>query len=73
MIQPMKEQKSFVESGSSPPPSALTIEAFARELSMSPREVRRWIADRRIAVVRFGRSVRIRRSTLERLVEKGIR
>ena len=42
-----------------PPPTLLTIDAAAAQLSMSTRYVRRLIAERRIVFYRLGRAVRI--------------
>ena len=36
-----------------------TVDEVARQLYVSPRTVHRWIADRQLAVHRFGRSVRV--------------
>jgi len=41
------------------PPTLLTIEAAAAQVSMSTRYVRRLIAERRIVFYRLGRAVRI--------------
>ena len=49
----------------------LTIEQFAAELGVSARSVRRYIARRKLAVLRLGhRTVRIRRTEAERFKEK---
>lgn len=40
-------------------PRLLTVRELAQQLHLSERQIRRMIADRRIAVVRFGRAVRI--------------
>ncbi len=40
-------------------PELLTVEAAAERISMSPRYVRRLIAERRIVFYRIGRAVRI--------------
>ena len=43
----------------SPPPVLLTVEEAAALIAMSPRYVRRLVAERRIPVCRFGRAVRL--------------
>ena len=49
----------------------LTIDELAAELGVSDRSVRRYIARRKLAVIRLGhRTVRIRRSEAERFKEK---
>jgi excisionase family DNA binding protein len=49
----------------------ITIETLAAELGVSDRSVRRYIARRKLAVIRLGhRTVRIRRSEAERFKEK---
>ena len=50
----------------------ITVADAARELNVSQRSLRRWIADRRVQVIRFGRAVRIHRAELQRLKEEGI-
>lgn len=42
-----------------PPPVLLTVEQAAALIAMSPRYVRRLVAERRIPVCRFGRAVRL--------------
>ena len=42
----------------------------AQELSVSIHGLRRWVAERKIPVVRLGRRVLIKREDLDRLVEK---
>lgn len=42
-----------------PPPVLLTVEQAAAAINMSPRYVRRLVAERHIPVCRFGRSVRL--------------
>ncbi len=50
----------------------LTIWQAARELAVTSGTIRVWIKSRRIGVVRLGvRTVRIRRSELERLIAAG--
>jgi excisionase family DNA binding protein len=50
----------------------IAIADAARELNVSQRSLRRWIADGRVQVIRFGRAVRIHRAELQRLKEEGI-
>ncbi len=51
----------------------LTVNEFANQLKVSRACVRKWILDRRIAVVRLGRLVRLRTSELRRLIDEGTR
>jgi excisionase family DNA binding protein len=44
----------------------------AAELNVSPKTVRNWIAEGRLAVVRFSRAVRIPQSELDRLADEGL-
>jgi excisionase family DNA binding protein len=48
-----------------------TTREFAKLIKFTEVGVRRWIAERRIGVVRFGRQIRIPRSELQRLLELG--
>ena len=48
-----------------------TIGEAARELNLSPHTIRAWIAQRRIGCVRLGRSVRVPRGEIERLLIAG--
>ena len=50
----------------------IAIADAARELNVSQGSLRRWIADGRVQVIRFGRAVRIHRAELQRLKEEGI-
>jgi len=50
----------------------VTVAEAAMELRMSQRSIRRWIAEGRVEVIRFGRTVRIHRAELQRLKEQGI-
>jgi excisionase family DNA binding protein len=52
-------------------PKLLTIEAAAAHIGMSPRYVRRLIAERRILFYRLGRSVRIDPADLAAHVHSG--
>jgi excisionase family DNA binding protein len=54
-----------------PSPQLLTIEAAAAHISMSPRYVRRLIAERRIVFYRIGRAVRIDPADLADHVHSG--
>jgi excisionase family DNA binding protein len=49
----------------------LKVPQAAEELSLSPKTVWQMVADRRLAVVRLGRAVRIPTSEIERLIEEG--
>jgi len=50
----------------------LTVDETARRLGFRPVTIRKWIAERRLQVVRVGaRSVRIPESELTRLVDAG--
>lgn len=51
----------------------LTVEEFADELRVSRACVRKWILERRVAVVKVGRLVRLRSSELRRIVDEGSR
>lgn len=49
----------------------LTIDEAAARMRMSGRYVRRLVAERRIPFYRFGRSVRLRSTDVDALVESG--
>jgi excisionase family DNA binding protein len=49
----------------------LTVEAAAKQLSTSPRFIRRLIAERRIEFVKVGRHVRISESALADFIDAG--
>jgi excisionase family DNA binding protein len=49
----------------------VSISDAAKELGLAPVTLRSWIAKRRIASVKLGRSIRIPSSELDRLVERG--
>lgn len=49
----------------------LTIEEAAERISMSPRYVRRLIAERQIVFYRMGRSVRIKPADLAEFIDSG--
>lgn len=59
------------EHGSDHPDELLTIEEAATFLKMSPRYVRRLVAERRIAFHRLGRSVRLKPSDLAAFIDAG--
>jgi len=50
----------------------LSVADTAEELRISQRSLRRWIADGRVQIIRFGRAVRIDRAELQRLKKEGI-
>ena len=50
---------------------AVTVREAGEMLAMSPHTMRAWIADRRIGIVRLGRTVRVPISEVERLLETG--
>jgi excisionase family DNA binding protein len=63
--------------GQIPPPISdliglATVAEAARELRVSQRGLRRWIAAEELQVVRFGRAIRIPRSEVQRLAKAGI-
>lgn len=49
----------------------LTVTQAAELLQVSPRTIRGWLLKRRIAFIKLGRSVRIPRRELERLIQAG--
>ena len=49
----------------------ITVQDFAAELRVSQKTVRNWVGNRRITIVKIGRSVRIPLTELERLEEEG--
>jgi excisionase family DNA binding protein len=49
----------------------MTIPQVAHELGLSPHTVRSWMAQRRIGYFRLGRSVRIDRSEIQRILNEG--
>jgi excisionase family DNA binding protein len=51
----------------------LTVDEFADQLRVSRACVRKWILERRVAVVKVGRLVRLRSSELRRIVDEGSR
>jgi excisionase family DNA binding protein len=51
----------------------LTIDEAARAMSMKPKTVRAWIAQRRISVVRpMGWSIRVPASEIDRIINRDI-
>lgn len=51
----------------------LTVDEVAGTLRITSKTVRKWIYLGRLEVVKIGRSVRVRRSTVETLIRKGTR
>ena len=51
----------------------LTLVDFCRPLGITLSCARRWVLDRKIAIVKVGRLVRIPRDELERIVNAGLR
>ncbi|MFC2172897.1 helix-turn-helix domain-containing protein [Acidobacteriota bacterium] len=51
---------------------AYKVEAIAEALDTSPAQVRNWIHQRRIKVIRLGRTVRIPATELEKILANGI-
>lgn len=49
----------------------ITVREAAKRLAVSPLTIRRWVALRRVPVVRIGRAVRIREQDLEALIAFG--
>ncbi len=48
------------------------VSEVAEALNISPKTVWNWIGQRKITVVRFGRSVRVPDSEVQRLSEEGL-
>jgi excisionase family DNA binding protein len=48
----------------------VSLEQAAKELSVSIHGLRRWVAERKISVVRLGRRVLIKRKDLDEFIEK---
>jgi excisionase family DNA binding protein len=48
-----------------------TVKQSANQLGLSDRTLWAWIYERRLEVVRLGRAVRIKQSSLDRLIERG--
>ena len=53
--------------------SLLTVDEFAGQLRVTRACVRRWILERRIAVVKIGRLVRLPASEIHRIIDEGSR
>jgi excisionase family DNA binding protein len=51
----------------------LTVNEFAEALGVTRSCIRRWLLQRRLNSTRLGRLVRIPRSEIQRLVDKGLR
>ncbi len=51
----------------------LTVNEAATRLRLTKHTIRSWIAQRRIGIVRLGRSVRVPVSEIESLLELGFR
>jgi excisionase family DNA binding protein len=49
----------------------LNVNQVADSLGLKPSTIRAWIAQRRIAVARIGRSVRVPEDEIRRLIEEG--
>jgi excisionase family DNA binding protein len=50
----------------------LTIKDFASALALSDAAIRKWVYQGRLEPVKLGRSVRLRRRDLDRLVNEGL-
>ena len=51
----------------------LTVDEVAEALRIRSKTVRKWIYLGKLQVVKIGRSVRVRRSTVETLIREGTR
>jgi excisionase family DNA binding protein len=54
-----------------PPAKLLKVPEAAEMLALSQKTIWQWIGERRIAVVRLGRAVRIPQAEVNRLMEEG--
>jgi excisionase family DNA binding protein len=72
-IQKCVRTLSASESGSPEQNQLLTVDEFADQLRITRACVRRWILERRVAVVKVGRLVRLPSSEVRRIVEEGFR
>jgi excisionase family DNA binding protein len=54
-----------------PTPRLLSLSQVSEELGVATVTLRRWVSQRRIAVVRLGRAVRVDQGEIERLIERG--
>jgi excisionase family DNA binding protein len=53
------------------PAKLLTVQESADQLGLSTRTIWGWIYERRLEVVRLGRAVRIKQSSIDLLIERG--
>lgn len=53
------------------PAKLLTVQESADQLGLSARTIWGWIYERKVEVVRLGRAVRIKQSSLDELIEQG--
>jgi excisionase family DNA binding protein len=53
------------------PAKLLTVQESADQLGLSARTIWGWIYERRLEVVRLGRAVRIKQSSIDQLIEQG--
>lgn len=53
------------------PEKLLKVKESAGQLGLSDRTMWAWIYERRLEIVRLGRAVRIKQSTIDRLIEQG--
>jgi excisionase family DNA binding protein len=53
------------------PARLLTVKESAEQLSLSPRTIWAWIYERKVDIVKLGRSVRIKQSSIDQLIEQG--
>jgi len=51
----------------------LTIRQAAQRLGLQESTLRKWILQQRIGIVRFGRSVRLRATDIDKMIIKGYR
>ena len=49
----------------------LKVKESASQLAVSDRTMWAWIYERKLEIVRLGRAVRIKQSTIDRLIEQG--
>ena len=67
----MSHKRKQIHHGTSMRDLMLTVEEAAEFLGLSQATIRSWMAHRRIGFTRLGRSVRIPRSAIEEIVERG--
>jgi excisionase family DNA binding protein len=65
----VKEQATRALRGHRDPP--LRIDDAALALALSEKTLRDWIAQRRLAIIRLGRAIRVPQSEVDRLLEEG--